>query len=157
MAKTLFTIKPHSIIDAITNSSSELFVGKSKSKDELMKLLLAIYPDYLNEYEPLKGIDDLTVDELGTYLSYEYSLYSDSDSDFRVAELFGIEPSVLYSNYNEYSMRYWYGEFSDEGIKLLKDKIDPEREMFFLFSLNDNPNWDYQEKLSDIFTRYHLG
>jgi len=41
--KTLFVINPHSIIDVITNSSSELYVFKGKNKETIEKMIEEIY------------------------------------------------------------------------------------------------------------------
>ena len=35
--------------------------------------------------------------------------------------------------------------------------LDPEQKLWFLFSINENPNWEMQENLMNIGTRYHLG
>ena len=35
--------------------------------------------------------------------------------------------------------------------------LDPNGQIFLMFSIKDNPNWDMQEKLMEIGTRYHLG
>jgi hypothetical protein len=73
--KKIYTFKLHSMIDVITNSSSELFVGKSKSKQKLIKLIKNAHPNFSNEYEELKNIDDLTIEELDTYFQYKCCPY----------------------------------------------------------------------------------
>ena len=35
--------------------------------------------------------------------------------------------------------------------------ISPKKDMYFLFSIDENPEWEEQEKLELISTRYHLG
>ena len=35
--------------------------------------------------------------------------------------------------------------------------LDPENNTWLLYSLDENPNWEYQEKLSTIGERFHLG
>ena len=51
-----------------------------------------------------------------------------------------------------------YGDFVvEENFEEIKNKLDPERELFFLFSLDDNPDWEMQERLSKIMERLHLG
>lgn len=40
-------------------------------------------------------------------------------------------------------------------LKKIKTMID--KNLYFLFSLNENPNWEYQQKLEEVSTRYHLG
>ena len=36
-------------------------------------------------------------------------------------------------------------KIEEENFEEIKNKLDPNRSMFFLFSLDDNPNWDMQE------------
>jgi len=68
--KNIFAATIQSVIDVITNSSSELFVGKFNCKEELEKMIKEIYPNYLSEYQELKNIDELTVDDLDCYVQY---------------------------------------------------------------------------------------
>lgn len=49
---------------------------------------------------------------------------------------------------------YYYAEFSQK----LKDKIlEKYGDDILLFSHDENPNWEYQEKLMEVAERYHLG
>jgi hypothetical protein len=174
MKKTIFTINVHSVVDTITNSSSELFVGTSNSKDELIKLIKEIYPSYLNEYEQVKSIDDLTVGELDNYLSYYCSpgMWPARKEQYPVPN--GFEFDELYEKESEeknwkgsYDYRLknnyvgeseWYREYvTEENFEEIKNKLDPDRKMFFLFSLGENPDWDYQEKLEGFMSRIHMG
>jgi hypothetical protein len=66
----LFVIQPHSIIDIITNSSSELFIFKGKEKKIIENMLKEIYPNYLNEYEPLLHISEMSAGDLNNFLYY---------------------------------------------------------------------------------------
>jgi len=155
MKRILFTLKPHSIVDVITNSSSELFVGKSQSKQEMIELIKEVYPDYLNEYEELQSLNELSNSEFGTYLSYKYSIWSD---DLILSKKFSIDPETLYANWGDYGkIEWWFSKLSNEGASLIKQKLDPNNEMYFLYSIDGNPNWEMQEELSNIMTRYHLG
>lgn len=53
---------------------------------------------------------------------------------------------------------YWGRSFvTEKNLEEVKNRIDPQRKMYFLFSKNENPNWDYQKKLMGIGSRYHLG
>ena len=166
--RILFTIRPHSFIDVITNSSTELFVGSANAKDELITLIKNVYPDYLNEYDELKSIDEIDFEELDTYFSYYCSpnMWPATKDMYLVLPGFTFEE--LYTA--ESDKPVWNGEIQytlkrNEGYNFIsmsnfeemKNKLDPERKMYFLFSLDDNPNWDMQEKLMNIMTRYHLG
>ena len=182
MDRVLFTIKPHSIIDVITNSSSELFVGKSQNKEELISLLKAVYPGYLNEYNELMHIDELSMDQLETYISYHCSshCWPASKSNYGILNGFTFEElyepekdwqtgkvkSPAWNGELQYQLRdnakdednKWNQSFvTESNVEEIKNKLDPNREMYFLFSNDENPNWEMQEKLMNIMNRYHLG
>ena len=74
--KVMFVIEPHSVVDVITNSSSELFVGESNTKDALVKMIEAAYPEYLGEYNELKSTKELDVDDIECYISYAWERWS---------------------------------------------------------------------------------
>jgi hypothetical protein len=152
---TLFTTKINSIVDIITNSSSELFVGNKNSKEELIELIKEVYPNYLDEYHEIQSLNEIRNDDFTTYLSYKYYSW---DDDLILSKTYDIKPEILYSNWEERNTKnYWYPRLSDKGIKLIKNKIDPNNKLFFLFSMNDNPNYEMQIELERIMTRYHLG
>ena len=155
MGKILFTIKPHSIIDVITNSSSELFVGKSQSKDEIKELIKEAYPAYLTEYCEVKNISELTADELDTYLYYHYDGWSNYLQRTKQGVVPGFTKEEMYE-VGEYGT-YIKNDFTENNLDKIKEAIDPKNEMYFLFSIDDNPDWDCQENLMDIMERYHLG
>lgn len=182
MDKVLFTLKVHSIVDVITNSSSELFVGKNQSKDEMIEMIEEIYPHYLNEYDELKSIDDLTISELEGYLSYYCTAhcYPASRSQYPILDGFtfdelyepkkdwktGKVKKAAWNGELQYALRdnlkdkdnNWNTSFvTEENFEDVKNKLDPNREMYFLYSIYDNPNWDYQEKLELFMTRIHMG
>lgn len=154
MKKTIFTLNVDHIIDIITNSSSELFVLEGNSFKEVANMIAEVYPDYTSEYE-LKTTKELTPDELDTYLDYK-GYYNGQD---RLPDsIFNIAPELLWKNWkNRNKEKYYYKSLTESGAELVKEKMDPKNKMFFLFSLDENPDWDYQEKLMEIATRYHLG
>jgi hypothetical protein len=152
--KTLFVIQPQSVIDVITNSSSELFVFQGKEKEVIKDMIKRVYPDYLNEYEDLKCLNELNDSELTDYIDWIYSTWSNK---LRLSKEFNIEPEILYSNFDEKDTdKYWYGELSNEGLELIKQQLDLDN-TYLLYSINDNPDWDMQEELMCIGQRYHLG
>ena len=151
--KLLFTINVHSFVDVITNSSSELFVESSNSKETLIALIKEVYPRYLDEYEELRSLDELSTGELEQYISYAYEHYS---NPMKLSKKFDIDPIMLYSNWSEKdTARYWFPRISDVGYELIKERLNPN--LYFLFSIDDNPEWEMQEKLMLIMNRYHLG
>ena len=51
-----------------------------------------------------------------------------------------------------------FGRFvTDKNREEIINKLCPNKNMWFLFSIDENPNWDMQEKLMNIAERYHLG
>lgn len=171
MNKILFVLKPHSIVDVITNSSSELFVGTSQSKEHMKELLEAVYPDYLKEYAEIRGIDELESDDLDTYFQFACSahMWPSKRSDlpilpgFTFDELYeakdGGEPA--WNGHVQYRLRQTnkdrYEFVTEDNFEEIKNKLDPKREMYFLFSRDENPDWDKQNVLSSFMNRFHLG
>lgn len=176
--RALFFVKVHSQIDVITNSSSELFVGLNKSRETLLAAIEALYPNYLSEYEPLKNIDEITPRTLDLYFDFATSPgHWPSTKDeypilpgFTFDELYEVDDDDSgYNNskHTQYRLRNndsdkensrWGGSFvTEENFEEIKNKLDPNREMFFLFSIGENPDFEYQEELEKIMIRYHLG
>jgi len=152
--KILFKINPHSFVDVITNSSTELFVGQLP-KHELQKMIAKVYPNYLHEYAELKGTRELTNDELECYISYHYDRWSNRHQKTLKELIPGFSYEEMYKPRDEGN--YGWSFVTDETRQRVVDGIDPHGKMFFLFSLDDNPNWEMQERLMEFMTRYHLG
>jgi len=199
MSRTLFLFQPHSIVDIITNSSSELYIFEGKNKNIIEKMIEKVYPEYLTEYAPLISMDEISVDDLDSYISRVCHGWGDDPNDFPLIgdytfdELYEItnrygqlryelkdntrppkEKKVKkFDEFNKdidpYGEENWEGNDEDDGIwhyrqfvtekniEEVKDRIDPKRRMYFMYSLDENPDWDYQEKLMEIGTRLHLG
>ena len=181
MKKILFAIKVNNVVDVITNSSSELFVLKGETKNIVEEMITNIYPNYKNEYEEVKHISELTTSELNTYFdqisseerSYNGNLMStkysvpdgfsfdeiyERQKDWRTGEIkepdrFGNISYTLRNNSNE----TWGSFVTEDNIGELIKRLDPKGELYFLFSLDENPDWELQEKLMNIADRYHLG
>jgi len=202
--KTLFVINPHSIIDVITNSSSELYVFKGKNKETIEKMIEEIYPNYLREYEPIVNITELSSGELNNFIWYhtqpdgwpsnreDYNLIGDYTfdelyepvnrfgrieyrlkdnrfkktkikkfNDFKKNDLddpWGEESNDNIDVIDQYELRDWMRKFvTDDNIQEVINRIDPDHEMYFMYSIGENPDWEEQEKLMKIGDRYHLG
>lgn len=170
--KTIFTINVSNTIDLITNSSSELFVLKGKTKEVIIELLNTVYPDWEKEYEFPKAIVELSPNELNTYFSYACSphMWPNTKKDYPVLKGFKFEE--LYEketgefNRGGYKLKNnvvnpsskWDDDFvTEENIGEILNKLSPNLDMWFLFSKNENPNWEMQEKLMEVADRYHLG
>lgn len=151
--KPAFVITVDNTIDIITNSSSELFVLHGQTKKHVIEMVKKVYPEYLKEYAEIVNIKDIDRRDLETYLDYEYS---DRKNKIILAEKFNVPPHIMYTNFHEIDKEdWWYGNISDEGLEAIKEQLPTD--MFFLFSLDENPNWDMQERLMNIGERYHLG
>lgn len=149
MDKIVFVMNIHSVVDVITNSSSELFVGKHQSKEIIEEMIKLAYPNYLNEYEELKSIDELSDDDLDVYISYHYEIWG----NLKLIDGFSFDE--MYEKENDWI--YISNDFVKNNRQKIINAIDPERKMFFLFSIDENPNWEMQGRLENIMTRYHLG
>lgn len=179
--KILFRFRIQSLSDIITNSSSELFVFKNHNMQAVILTLDALYPNWRNEYEEPEFVKDMDDKRLEDYLGWVFDSYA---SEYRgnsckkikkdeweelklnpyscpgasIAEKFKKKPEELFSNWNEWSpWAYWenkYLKWTDEGIKLYKEHYGED---IALWSIGENPKWEYQEKLMEVAKRYHLG
>ena len=177
MSNVLFILNVHSAIDVITNSSSELFVGKAQSKKLMIELIKSVYPNYLDEYAEIKSTSELSIEEFDQFFSYHCSahMWPARKKDYPILPGFTFEE--LYEPERDWNTgevkKAWNGEIQYElrnnsgekygdfvtknNLKSLKKRVDPKNEMYFLYSLDENPNWEYQEQLMNIMNRYHLG
>lgn len=206
--KDLIVFKPHSIVDIITNSSSELFVFEGNEKEVIEEMIRQVYPNYDNEYEELKSIMELSVEELDNFISYHCSPHryparrADYPliGDYTFEELYEPEEGgrawngelqyqlkdnsrppknltvkkfddFINKDIDPYSEENWNNdeeEYEDkwhirrfvtlQNHTEVINRICPEHNLYFMYSLDENPNWDYQEKLEEIGgIRYHLG
>lgn len=154
--RSVLVFNPHSFVDVITNSSSELFVGQANNKEYIIELIESIYPNYLSEYHPVKSTEELDRWELEAYLNYRYEYWSNSQQRFVHEKI----PGLTKQEMAELQKKDYYHDIvteDEDRTNRIKKGIDPEGKMFFLFSIDDNPDWDEQEKLMEVFQRFHLG
>lgn len=158
--KTILYVDVHSFVDVITNSSTELFVGSSNTKDALLTMIKEIYPEYFNEYCDLRTLDELDDDEIYTFLGYTYDRWSNQEQKMVHDVIDGFTFEEMYEQFSwndEKGSFYIRDTFVNDHREKIIDALDPKRKMFFLFSIDQNPNWEMQEKLMMIMSRYHLG
>jgi len=174
--KKILTFSVDSIVDLITNSSSELFVLKGDTKAEVIAMIEAIYPEFRSEYEEPISIDEMTDDQLNVYMSYMCSAHCWPASKdqypvppgFTFEELYEKEEGEESWNRGQYELRnnarkeesgnkWAHGYVTPSNSAEIRRKLDPESKTYFLFSLGDNPNWEMQQELEQISSRYHLG
>lgn len=167
--KTLFVFQVQSFTDVVTNSSSELFVYTG-TESEIEKLLNNTVPGWEDEYYGPMSLDNISKDDLETYLNYAYDTYDwnswdrvitrKNSNQTRWAKEFGIDPHQLYSNYSNWdpsSKDYKISQLRlrDGWDTLIREKLP--KNLVFVFSSDENPDWDRQEIMMDYGTRYHLG
>lgn len=169
--KTIFSINVDHCVDIITNSSSELFVLEGATKDIVEEMIKEVYPNYLDEYEPVVALRDASPDQIDTYFDYKNYSWSSNyhlskeqrrqneiDSARNLAEEYNMTPEEFYRDWKKSIDSEWvWLKKTDEALKKIAEKIDPQGKMYMLFSIDENPNWDYQEKLMYVAERYHLG
>lgn len=159
--RTIFTFNIDNVVDIITNSSSELFVLKGETLSIVEEMVEETYPEYLTEYKNVSSMKDLNESDFDYYISYLYNTIARGEKGIkRYNAICGVEPKDLYSNWADLidpNIDSSWPKFSDEGIKLLKKAIDPDENMYLMFSLDENPNWEKQEALMEIGRRHHLG
>lgn len=161
--KTLFTIQIDNVVDIITNSSSELFVLKGEEKSIVEEMVANVYPDYKSEYRELKALSDIDNDELGTYLQYAVQDWDFSNKRYprgspntSIAERFDLPFEKAYIEWaNRGDKKYYWCELTEWALNEIRKQLP--KNLYFLFSIGENPNWEYQESLSGIGKRYHLG
>lgn len=175
MKKVIFKIQIDNIIDIITNSSSELFILKGKERETIVELLNEVYPDWRNEYDDVKNITELSANELDTYFSYECSphcypatkeMYPVLDG-FTFDELYetdgkekawnGSYQYKLKNNKKDSRSEWDYSFVTEENREDIINRISPNKDLWFLYSLDENPNWEYQERLMEVGERIHMG
>lgn len=174
MKRKIFVFNVDNIIDIITNSSSELFILEGDTKEELTNLIKEVYPNYSNEYEDLVKLKEASLDQKRIYITYvvekhdyscDYSLSKeqrrkiDIDKAIERAKKYGMSPEEFYEDwYNCLSDKRWFFcSYSEKGINKIINTVDPEGKSFLLFSIDENPDWEHQERLMEIASRYHLG
>ena len=144
--KTLFKIQFDHSIDIITNSSSELFVLNGESREYVVSML----DNLCNWYEyTLFSNEDLNTSEISLLLSWGIV-------DIDLTKYW--KPEEIYEICNGKLTEWIDDNFISENILKIKDIIiEKYPNTFYLFSDDENPNWETQELLMDIGTRYHLG
>jgi hypothetical protein len=182
--KKLFLIQVDNHIDLITNSSSELFVLRGKTKDVIEEMIDAVYPDFRSEYE-LKVMSEVDTWYLDLYMQRLCSP-KDYDDIFRAESMtMDMLPVPKGFTFNElyeeiYEDKYFRGNIvrvrkyilrnnkiseydwdrsfiTDENREDVINRLFPNGDVWFLFSLEDNPNYEKQELLESIGQRFHLG
>lgn len=170
--KVIFIVKVNHSIDLITNSSSELFVLEGQTKDIVDSLLKGVHPDYLDEYAEPKNITELTTDELDNFFSYATgsNRWPAQKSDYKIPNGFTFEEvyepddkgpawngAIQYKVRNNEPGKSWGSFVTEENREWFLDRYNPERNLYFVYSHDENPDYENQEKMWQVAQRYHLG
>lgn len=151
--KKIFEFNIDNTIDIITNSSSELFVLKGETKKIVEEMIRSVYDNFEREYD-FVSLEEASTDQLDTYIDVVLREYN--DDEFSLCRKLNIRPDVLYKNFGSYGITdNWIGDYSDQGKKVLVDFLP--KGTYLLLSKSDNPDYEYQEKLQGIASRYHMG
>lgn len=160
---TVFVIQPQSIIDVITNSSSELFIFQGNDKQVIEGMISNIYPNYRDEYDELRSIQDFDAYQMKSFLEWVYKTNGGWGHDWSYECLApqGINIDDLTEKATGEFDRRWYRygkKFSNKKIEAHLDEIKAALSgTYLLYSIGENPDWDMQEALEQIGNRYHLG
>lgn len=173
--KVLLVINVDNVVDIITNSSSELFVLNADTKDIVKEMIENVYPDYMDEYDEVVSLKEASDSKVETYYSWVIDAWYDRNTDYykmsreeirnkevahykKQAEIYGLTPSKFYSNWDLHETdEYFHANISSKGYDAIRKYHDPNGTLFLLFSIDENPNYDMQQNLETIATRYHLG
>ena len=156
--KKVFAFHIDNMIDIITNSSSELFVLKADNKENIIALLENVYPDFRDEYEEPRQYKDL--DDYGFKSAIEW-LYGWSNEKKNCVVFPGFKFEDIYEK-SEYARNgrteyRWKEGFIQSNREAITNHIDANNQIWLLYSIDENPNWEMQERLMQVATRYHLG
>lgn len=180
--KVLIAFKVDNVIDVITNSSSELFVLKGETLSIVKEMVSNVYPEYLNEYAEPKSIEEMTNEEIDDFVSWHGSAHMWPATKAMMPVLEGFEFDEMYEPKKNWQTGLpegpaWNGEIqyqirnnlvnpsnnwescfvTDENRQRVINAISKTVGNFFMYSLDENPDWDMQEQLMLIGERYHLG
>jgi len=168
MGKQMIVFQPDHVINIITNSSSELFVFAGNTRENVVDMIKSVYPNFLDEYYELKCSSELTDDEIHTYLNYHYvnedeyrnGMFASDYDPWQYEVIPGFEKDEISTE--EIINNKKFRRLDDKKISKHRERLiklmDPYGKKLFLFSKDDNPNYEMQKALEDIGgVRYHLG
>ena len=161
--KILFEFNIQSITDIITNSSSELFVFKNRELNDLILIISTIHPYWDSEYYKPKQVNKMKDRDLISYLETVYGgddfsydvrygpVTKETTNRTKVAKHFGLKPELVYENYENWDPnenRFSRLKYSPQGLETIRSMIP--NNAFAMYSKNDNPAWEYQEKFENV-------
>jgi hypothetical protein len=82
--------------------------------------------------------------------NFEFDDIYEQELDYKTKQ-----PIVAWNRVIQYRVKR--NLITDENFEEFKRRLDPLKKTFFLFSKDDNPDWEKQELLMEIMERIHLG
>jgi len=166
----MFVIQIDSIVDLITNSSSELFIMKAEGKDTIIELIESVLPDFRETYREPVLFKDCSSYEMYLYIFYNYTFTGSANAGYGGNKTYDVidgftfeEMYISYLEKNPSLHEKWFKSFEndyeirDNFIKDNKDKIiktiDPNNSIWLMRSIDDNPDNEIFEKLLPIGRR----
>lgn len=147
----LISLNIDNVIDIITNSSSELFVMKSDSKELVYELIESACPTFRDGYyDPIRYKD---MDE-STFADCIETIYGSYSKDKSLFLFFGfsVEEQLAYDNIAEYYDRK--RSFLTENKDVLINQIDPNGLLWFLVPKEEH-EYIYKD-LAKLGTTYFM-
>lgn len=128
-------------VESSISPSDYKYFGYSGSYNAKSDELLPLYVKHLQEYLDDHNFNITPEECFEDFEQVRYELFS-------------------YDEQDEYRKTH-NGEYPWADVRFSKKFLDMLREAhsneIALYSLGENPDWDQQEKLMDVATRYHLG
>lgn len=115
----------------------ERFPRKGEDPFEVAKSQVPAYRELLQKRLDAANIP-LTVEEAIEDFDHAYIRFLDLDWEER----------------QKLNIDWWYPSFTDRFYQEVREHYSNN---ILLFSIGENPDWNYQEKLMDYANRYHLG
>lgn len=156
------------ILKETVNGLYEEFLNENENNLDLNRngYIRDRYPSYLTQYNEIKALKDCDNEDIDTYISYAYCTYSNKKiiDGFTFEEMYEIPKYLLKLKKDKKDTTpfkpsdYWLKDnFVENNRERIIKSLDPKGTMFMLFSSEENPVYEFQEKLECIATRYHLG
>ena len=163
--RKIITFAVDNTIDLITNSSSELFVLSGNTREIVTEMVESVYPEFRNEYDEIKSSRDLSEEELDYFFSFATSpmCWPASKNQYPILPGFTFEDlyepedkDPAWNGEIQYQLKNNKTETEDEWDRSfvtaenhqeILNKLDPEGKMYFLYSLDENPNWTCRKLL----------
>lgn len=174
--RVVFVFSIQSVSDVITNSSSELFVFEGNSKKDVIEILDTMYPTWKDEYIEPSEVGEFDDEGIVDFLRFTHKLRSFDEhmiSNYsfltlkknktleccKLAKQFKLKPEEAYTNWDilgtDDSYENSIPKPSEELIKRFREYAKKNK-IVILCSIDENPDYHYQDLLMEIADRFCL-